>query len=122
MDAGASDLQPTRQRHRICDWLWVGVACGTEPLTCGIQHYLQADSITGKLNYRTPVGCHREPPGRGKSHIHSVTRSEMHYVQVKKMCRRRTGVFLKNLDNIQVALFSGKIRNRKKYQTQRKEG
>ena len=68
------------------------------------------------------MGCHRDPPGRGKSHRHSVTRSEVRYVQVKKTCRRRrTGVFLKNLDNIQVAVFSGKISNRKKYQTQRKE-
>ena len=123
MDAGASDLQPTRQKHRICDWPRVGVACGAEPLTCGIQHYLQVDSITVKLNYRTPVGCHREAPGRGKSHTHSGTRSEVRYAQVKKTCgRRRTGVFLKNLDNTQVALFSGKIGSRKKYETQRKAG
>lgn len=39
------------------------------------------------------------------------------------MCRRRrTGLFLKNLDNRQVALFSGNIRSRKKYQTPRKPG
>lgn len=118
-----SALQPSRQRHRICNQPWVGAAYGTEPLACGVQHHPQADSITVKLNYRTPVGCHKDPPGRGNSHMSSVTRSDVCYVQVKKTClRRRIGVFLKNLENRQVALFYGNIRSRKKYQTPRKAG
>lgn len=45
------------------------------------------------------------------------------FVEVKKTHRRRrTRVFLKSLGSRQVALFSGKIQSRKKYQTQQKAG
>ena len=41
-------------------------SCGTEPLTCGIWHYLQVDIVRIELNCRTPTWCHRELLGMGK--------------------------------------------------------
>ena len=54
-----------------------GQSCGTEPLTCGIWHYLQVDSVRIKFNCRTPSWCHRELLVVGKLPplLHLVTRS-----------------------------------------------
>lgn len=64
------ELEPPSQSWSVrstlaCNWhlKWVCVvcraACGAEPLPCGIQCYLRADSVSTELDCRMPSGCHR---------------------------------------------------------------